>query len=484
MAYLGFDLRLSDGVSTVYLGTASPLPVGAPGSQLVAYPIVEAPETLRVASRDADGAAIVGVRRENVSEGATISIGYTFADAQWVLGTINRLLRQAEERQKYGRGLPVYLEVDTGTGDFWRSEILAGRAAPDAATLGGYWRTRGQLQVAVKWLRRSFWEGPEIELRLRNTSFGAASYAPGGVVVFNHFDPPGSDDGGHYNWFEVDPSNLGFADLPAPMRMTLQAFSSGVTVCRVVVAGGLLDLSLPWGMDGGGPVIEGETCADGTRFMGADETDASGGAYRSLNAPGTSARRFATWPLGAFWLAGAGREFVRVFMRIVGEVPAGARVRLKLNSGVGMIWSGPEVILEGGHELQDLGVVQLPPGNLMATANLTLDLWGHWATGDIGIDYVAFLPLVSYRRYAPLIPTVGVAYWEQLVDDGLAGQVYVQRGAGAVPDYAARGAQLLVYPHTFKANRFSVFWEDGSGAALAKWQVKVQAWYRPRRASL
>ena len=129
MAYLGFNLRISDGVSTVYLGTAVPLGGRRrAGSQLLAYPLAEPGETVRQASGEGDGAAIVGVKRENVNEGATVCLGPTFADAQAELSTINRLLRQAEERQEHGRGLPVYLELDVaGAAGSGQRRVLAKR---------------------------------------------------------------------------------------------------------------------------------------------------------------------------------------------------------------------------------------------------------------------------------------------------------------------------------------------------------------------
>ena len=87
----------------------------------------------------------------------------------------------------------------------------------------------------------------------------------------------------------------------------------------------------------------------------------SSGSYRVLAAPGLIEDTIASYTLPAAWLSGGGREFARVIMRIAGNAPAGARVRLKLLAA-GVIWTGPEVLLEQGHELQDLGAVQLPPG--------------------------------------------------------------------------------------------------------------------------
>jgi hypothetical protein len=484
VAYLGFNLRLSDGVSTVYLGTAASLPAGLSGCQLLTYPLVEPAETLKVATGDADGADVIGVRREDVNEAATVAIGVTFADAQQILTLINRLLRQAEERQEHGRGLPVFVELDPlGDGNYWRSEILAGRAVLDGATLGGYWKTRGVLQVVVRWLRRPYWEGAELELGLGNAISGVVAYARGGVALANHCDAVGSADGGHANWFEVDPESLAGCDLQAPIRLGLQVTDSVADIQRVIVVGGLLATDSSWaGLVG--PFIEGESSADGTAVTTGATTGWSAGGYRSFGAPGVTEARVASWTLPAAWVTGGGREFVRVVARVVGAVPVGARVRLKLSSTAGLLWSGPEVILEGAHELQDLGVLQLPPGNLTATGDLVLDLWGRWATGTFGVDFLGFLPLASYRRYLPASVSVGIGHDEWLVDDGLAGQVYVLSGTDMIPGYVARGGQLLVYPHSFRMNRFWVLVEDSAGVALASRALRVQAWYRARRASL
>ena len=490
MAYLGFNLRISDGETTVYLGTAEPLAAGVSGCQLLAYPLAEPGETLRTATSGGDGAVVLGVRRENVAEGATVSIGATFADARAVLGTVNRLLRQAEESQQYGRGLPVFLELDAlGDGVYWRSEVLAGRAAVEGGTLGGYWKGRGRLQRGVRWLRRPYWEGAEAELPLGNRLVGGEmSYVTGGLALANHSDWSEAVHPGDTDWLEVDPAAAGAGDLPAPVRLGLQVGSGAVQLRRVVVAGGLLAPASPWlgevGWECVGPFVEAEGVAEGTLQAGDDRTLYSDGFYRLFAAPGAIETELATLTLPAEWLAGGGREFLRVVMRLVGAVPSGARVRLRLKSAAGYVWDGPVVILEAGHELQDLGVVQLPPGNLSASADLYLDLCGVWTVGTIGVDYLAFLPLVSYRRYAPAGVGVGLGVGDWLVDDGMLGQVYIQSGADVVPGVLARGGQLVVHPHLTAVNRFWVLGEDALGAAAASRAYVVRAWWRPRRASL
>ena len=79
------------------------------------------------------------------------------------------------------------------------------------------------------------------------------------------------------------------------------------------------------------------------------------------------------------------------------------------------------------------------------------------------MDYLAFLPLVNFRKYAPSDVGVGLEPGTYLVDDALSGQVYLETLGVGLPAYNVRGGELRVYPHLARANRFWVLAET-SGA--------------------
>jgi hypothetical protein len=452
---------------------------------LLAYPLVEPGETLRAAAGESDGAAIVGVRRENVSEAATVVLGPTWNDCCDLLHTINRLLRQAEERQEHGRGKAVYLQLDvTGQGvtNYWRSEVLAGRVSPDNATMGGYLKNRGHLQVAVRWLRRPFWEGPEMALELWS---GAQSGQL--LTLYNHNDGPEAPDVGHKNWFEVVGDQLLGADLASPLRLAVGVPGGAASVARLVVSGGVVGAGSAWFSQAApginGPFVEAELTADGSKTTAGGGLY-SGDAYRSFAAPGGTMTRVASWTLPAVWGNGGEREYCRCVARLVGAAPAGARLRLEMRSAAGLLWRGPEVGIELSHELQDLGSVQLPPGALDQVGVLYADLYGAWPAGSLAVDWLAFLPTMSYRRYVPLGTGLVIDTTRTLIDDGAAGQTYLWDGVNRIPAYTVRGGALQVRPSLTMVNRFWLACEGTTGVATAGARVTVQAWTRPRRSSL
>jgi hypothetical protein len=460
---MGIQLRLTDGVETIYLNRAGDGPDTPPDY---------APVALELGADE-------GVRA-SVTEACRVSFGGGAAAGRIALAAIERLLGQAAHRHVTGRGPTVWLELDPlGDGDYWRSEVLEGSATTDPRGLSAYWQGRGVLHAALTWRRRAWWDGAEREIGL-SVGGGAppnGAYQTGGVLV------SGCGGDGRVNGWDADPAALAdggvdVATLPSPARLS-------------VTNNGLAEIGRLWiGQNASNAPadfaawLEGETCQDGVTYPSPASPVYSGGFYQRFIWTSANAVRLGRWALDAACLdAGHGNRF-RLLGRLL-NLPVNTRVWAGLGCAGAPAWTGPEVGPEAGHEIQDLGSLPLPPLDYGAGASaLDLELWARCPDGIarmVDVDWWQITPLDGLRRYLPL-PSAILDAGQTLIDDGAAGVVYVQAGAAARPGYVAAGEPLALWPNT--AQRFYLLTEDAAGAAAAPGpSVTVRMWGRPRRAS-
>jgi hypothetical protein len=134
--------------------------------------------------------------------------------------------------------------------------------------------------------------------------------------------------------------------------------------------------------------------------------------------------------------------------------------------------------------MQDLGAIPLPPGgsNASGWSQLVLRLWFRGASTSLSaaIDYFVLAPAEQrfYRYFVQRGMLVQNNDW--LVDDGIENAQYLIEAGANHPIYNTVTPPVHVVPNT--AQRLYI-WQEGQSVTAA-WTMQIQAFYRPRIATL
>jgi hypothetical protein len=180
---------------------------------------------------------------------------------------------------------------------------------------------------------------------------------------------------------------------------------------------------------------------------------------------------------------GANRWF-SVLTRLHIDPPANtyARLSLKLEAAAPSValWTGPEVLLETGREMQYLGSIPVPPGPVIgAPVDLALVLSIRSPVTDtLDVDYIQLLGS-EFQRFDQLGGTIAL---DDLVTfDGPEDAAYLTDGTGAGDFYIyhSRGNPIMAYPGRYHV--FYVRWDDQVGNSVITESFDLTMWYRKRK---
>lgn len=408
---------------------------------------------------------------ENASDRLTDSLelvftGTTEAAVQTSMRAVESLLDAARRRQLYGVGPRVYLTAQIGSdGDAWRSEVLEGVLLSEAGP-GQLWRKAVEAQLSVT--RRPWWDGPESEVPISASGFGAAT---GGRTITNN---------GTANWIQADASAVGGV-LPTPARLSLRNTTGSSKSYRSVWAGvnalapnNTLGATLYQG--------EGRVAGYGTAIS---DSGASGGQYLRMDAPTTQAVG-AMWALSASLMEAGGRRF-RLLARFTNyNAVYKPKVQPAVYDGAGVyrLWLGEETLLAsaGASPIVDLGSVPLPPGAVdtgYAAVRLALLLRADTAI-TVGVDYLQFVGQDGFREMQNAGPALASNEYVQI--DDIDGRHGLTSSGDLTPALAARGKSLLLYPN--QTQRINVLHTNSLEASPTTETWSARLYYRPRRPSL
>lgn len=460
-------LRITDGTTTVNLtgGTSS---FYLAESYAPATPELSVIEAMAQAVRD--GGDVTAVTRRNVVETVTLAVvASAFSTVQTALRGLETLLQQALHRQSTGKGAQVWVEYRAAdSGDVYRSELLYGRLEPDPEMTAAAWIAASAVRCVVTWQRRFFWEGARTELALDNTS--TASKTTGGVTIYNHHD----STSGHDNYVDIAAGDVGGV-LPSPAEISLyNSYNDAARTWRVYIANNVFASPATFTH-----ILEAEDCTYVAGGAAATASaSSSNGYYQAATWAGDGETLVLRWDLSAAFLATAKGNRFRVLGRVASGTSSGLRAQLKTLLSVTTIAETPEVAVSDG--LVDFGIVQLPPYLIGETSlyALTFELRGRRTGGaTLNLDYLQFTPLDSYRA---LIPRgYGAAYTTTIVDNGIAGSLYVQwGGSGKSGHYVAHGSPVMLWPSV--AQRLYFLCTNSSGGPDIARTHTVRAYYRPR----
>jgi len=464
------ELRFTDGVTTIRI-----LPTG--GEAVLKRYTPQAPEIDPV---DTGGATMDGGERplapyRNVSEQIDLVWEGTPAAQRASIKALNLLLQTARRYQRTGMGPRVYVEFRPDDAeDWWRSEVLSGRALVDDADLDFDLQlvTEG-LEGLVVYTRRFYWEGPEAQIPLTN---GNGTDDIAGLTVYNHDDGDAGDD----NYVAIAAAAVA-GDLPAPPRLEMtNTYNSATRADRVFV--GHNAYSAPATLT---HILEAEDASGGTPTAHAT---ASAGEYNALSWAVTTETQLLDWTLSTAMLNALAGNYAHLLLRLYNTtIYTDLWLRVRIKFEVSTIWEGPALLARANRILQDLGTVQLPPYLLGAgdLYPLHLVLYGTRAqagTHTLNVDFLQVAPADGWRKLQP--KGYGLGYEARLMDDMIGGALYTDSWAtaGKVGNYIGYGGAIMLAPG--RAQRLYFLWDTTVGGAGIDRTLSVKAYYRPRRLTL
>lgn len=460
-----YRLRVTDFITTVDLSSTATV-------ALDYVPAIAEPSRVRLPETRHEGAPVTDETTPNAVDVVRVALLDNNATSRATVNTLNRLFRQAANRQRRKPANPVYVEFradDTET--YWRSELLSGWAQWDADALGWQWRGRA-LVASISWERRPYFEAAEAELPLSNR-FGSG--VTGGLAIANHFD--GGDD----NFVTINGASV-TGDLAAPCRIQLtNIYNSTSRANTIYIAHNAY--SDPANFT---HILEAEAGSGGAL---QSTGTASGGAYINYNWSGSGETLLATWTLPTSVLNAARGNFFRVLAALPNSgYSAGLWLRIRVLFLLDTIWEGPLIAIPFNRMLHDLGLVQLPPYlvNTLNLNDLSLQLRGYvpapQGTNALSLDFLQLSPLDGWR--ALRARGYGLEYGFRLVDDMMTDQLYVENSAGTNRAGFYVGSEERIYLVPGLTQRLYVLHDSVTGSYVADRTMSVRVWYRPRRSAL
>ena len=407
------------------------------------------------------GARVSTLSRRNVTESASVILAGTATEILAQVRAIEAFF-PIEEPSAHVRAEPTYLEFRIeDTGDIYRSEILMGRVEwpdrPIAPRLAA-----GAVEIIVLWTRRFYWEGALTQLPL--TSAGTPTPTTNYATVYNN-----DDETANSNWFQVAGTEVGGV-IPAPLKLEFNNASGSFKSVRALHLANYAH----FGSATIDPILRGvQASYASTSWSFAGEAT----VYR--------------WALPAALLVDTNGRYCRVLVTLatLPDTDTLARARLQLSyDGITFydLVIG-EQTKSGGHTVLDLGAMPIPPGGPgvgNAGIYLTLTMQAATAAGDaVVVDWVQIMPAGHglYRLLLGVVPNIGLAPSESLIDDGIEGLIYTQLGGNTYIAYRNIHAPIHVWPNMTQRLRLIKQGQLSLGAGEA---YGVKAWVRPRRLSV
>jgi len=410
----------------------------------------------------------------DISETVQLVLEGAQATVQSTINTINRYLADARARNENGYGDRVYLEARAGTAAEWRrSEITDGRISVTddgmQAGLTSNARTNANLTIT----RRGWWENTAGTYLPIYNSNGTATSGTYWVDVFNCADGTGSAPNKRENWVKLAAAGIG-GDLPAPVTAYIRQATSSFNVQSIYV--GKLAANYITALDMAHFLSD---------FSGTSDANCSGGAYlaKAISTDNDTAIFSADFAASAAQIMHFGGAPYHVMARFRDNSSfADVRLWLSIVQDSATVWNGAKFKLASATDLiQDLGVVNLPPGNPSECIALTIRLMGERTTGDtetINIDFIQLFGC-EFAKLQLLSPSEAVVKY-----GGANGALsrWVGKSASApVIDVVGYGApSLTVEPG--KEHAF-LFLANGTARAPITNNMEIRMEYRPRWSS-
>lgn len=391
-------------------------------------------------------------------------------------GNINRMLAAARKRNEQGYGDRVYLMARAGTADAWyRTPIIDGRLAyTDDGIIAGL--SSGQRTNATLSVTRRGWFEDSSE------SWLALSNANGTITGLNYLNVYNCNDGAgtapnKRNNYAVAGSAIVTGDLPSPVRLEIKNNGTALSSAYVCASPSQYGAAIPaaYFADCSGSAIA--TCSGGSATVTSISTDAET-TLASIDIQNDNLKK----------LGGAPFHVIVRFADTTSLNNVKFSMRIINGAGTSVVWSSGWFMFPNPYEvMQDMGVINIPPGNISEWWSGNVRIVGKRITANtetIKIDYMAFFG-GAFARIRP-VDYSRIKYGDKVIFGG-GDRVLTRWDAGystaAVKDLYAVGADTLtLYPGV---DNVMLFATQGTAAdAPIENQIAVRASYRPRRSTL
>ena len=408
---------------------------------------------------------------DDITESIPLQIEGSKATARATITSINNMLDTARFRNEKGYGDKIYLMTRTGgTAESWRrSPILDGRlSVTDDGVIAGL-ASNSRTPTTLTVTRGGYFEDHTVLNVPFYNSNGTMS--ADWISFYNCNSGAGTAPNKLNNYGIVNAASIS-GDLPAPLLVGLT--NTGGTVNRYIVS--LVAVG------GNGTANPDYFFKD---FSGTADASCSGGsaAVYTLSSA-AEADMFTANIYGAGPFLQLGGAPYHVIARFANNTSlANVKFRLKFQSGTTTIWQGPQFALSSTDIIQDLGVINLPPGQSHTWGDGNVVISGQRTTGSsetIKLDFLQFLG-GTYASLKGIVPITGT---DSLSYGGNNKTIY--RVSSSLPrtDWIAYGADALML-QPGKSNLFQILSQSSTpGTAAINYETQVEIWYRPRWSSL
>lgn len=407
---------------------------------------------------------------DDISESIPLVLEGSAATARTTINSINDLLQQARQRDENGYGDDIYLMTRTGgTAETWRrSRILDGRLSiTDGGIIAGL-ASNDRTPATLTITREGYFEDDTlVAAAFYNSNGTMASDSP--INLFNCNSGAGAAPNKLENYAILNSENIQ-GDLSSPVRFSLENGGTA-TVDKYFVS---------MFASGYGTAQPSYYFKD---FSGTADAGCSGGSA-SVVSLSTAAETdmFTANVNGATNYRQFGGAAFHVVARFRNDTSlANVKFRLKFKSGTTTVWTGPQFLLPNTDIIQDLGVVNLPPGEKSAWSDGNLVITGQRTTGStetIGLDFIQFFG----GNFAQLDGLVPVAQNGIITYDGILKTItrYAGGGGNTTSDWIVYGSSgLMIQPG--KSNIFMIAMQTSTaGIAPINTPTPIEAYYRPR----
>lgn len=411
---------------------------------------------------------------DDITESIPLQLEGSKATVRATINSINDFLASARRREEGGYGDIVYLMTRTGgTAESWRRSIIKdGKlSVTDDGIIAGL-NSGDRTSASLTITRDGYFD----DLTYRSVEF----YNANGTTLPRPDDDPinlyncnsgsGTAPTKLQNYAIVDAADI-VGDLPAPISLLIGNSAGSIDKYYVSVT----------------------TPYEGTAtpsyyfydFSGTADASCSGGSAASYTlSTAAEADMFSATMTGGPLFQQLGGAPYHVIARFRNNTSLGnVRFRLKIKNGAATIWTGQQFMLPNTDIMQDLGVVNLPPGLPYSFGSGVLVISGTRTTGSsetIGLDYIQLFG----GDYAELqgLATSDAGHY---VNFGGRNKVISRMGAASMPylDWIAYGSSTLML-RPGKDNMLQVVSQTSTaGTAEIDHLNSISATYYPRWSS-
>lgn len=389
-----------------------------------------------------------------------------------IIAAIETAFTVARRTQAEGIGERVYAYIlPHGYTNDRRSEIIDGKVDLDNKALS--WIERHQhARAKIAWTRTNYWEdADELQLALENSSVVTPTTNP--LVIYNH-----ADAGAGHDFSAAIPADEMEGDLPTPAVIEIANSTNNASLVDDIYVGHLAPRANYNPPAVTALVFEGSGSAD---------ANCSGGEYANLPWTDDAENQLETWSIDV-------HQYRAHTFKILARFRAGFAytdlwLQVRLLSGSELLSETRWNLMTASEVLQTIGNLKIPPylhRGYVDTGQLTLALYEKRAAGagEINLDYLAGLPLDSWRHYRAIS---GLAYGETLVDrpdDTALITEYVDGGStvNKVTHLVEEGEPVMLQPGVENVLYFLHNLTGGTAPIVRTSTIQVS--YRPRRQTL